>query len=68
MAVREGAHEWLGEVMVPSERLVEWPALDGLPVVTRRATAAEWPAEPATDGRRLLESLGLPPELLVRAR
>jgi hypothetical protein len=66
VAVREGDLEWLGEVAVLPERLVEWPALDGLPVVTRRATDAEWPILPATDGRRLLESLGLPPALLVR--
>jgi hypothetical protein len=66
--VREGdGLEWLGEVVVPPARLVEWPPdLGGLPVIVRRASDAEWPSPPATDGRRLLDSLGLPPALLVR--
>ena len=51
---------------MPPERLVEWPELTDLPVVARRATDAEWPDAPVTDGRRLLDSLGLPPELLAR--
>jgi hypothetical protein len=66
VAVLEGDTEWLGEVAVPPERLVEWPALDGLPVVTRRLTDAEWPGAPVTDGHRLLVSLGLPSEVLAR--
>ena len=66
VAVREGDAEWLGEVMVPPERLVEWPALGRLPEIARRATDAEWPSAPATDGRRLLASLGLPSGLLAR--
>jgi hypothetical protein len=62
-----GGSEWLGEVAVPPARLVEWPAdLDRLPVVTRRASDTEWPSPPTTEGRRLLDSLGLPPALLVR--
>lgn len=68
VAVCEGDREWLGEVAVPPDRLVEWPALDGLPVVSRRASDAEWPSAPATEGRRLLESLSLSPELLARDR
>ena len=68
VAVRSQGGEWLGEVVVPPERLVEWPDLPDLPVVARRATAEEWPRPPVTDGRRLLDSLGLPPELLVRRR
>jgi len=66
VAVQEDDLEWLGVVTVPAERLVEWPALDGLPMVTRRVSDAEWPSAPATDGRRLLESLGLPSALLAR--
>jgi len=66
VAVREGDAEWLGEVVVPPERLMEWPELETLPVVSRRVPDAEWPAAPAGDGRRLLESLALPPELLAR--
>jgi hypothetical protein len=63
----DGGREWLGEVVIPPERLVEWPAnLSGLPVVVRRASDAEWPSLPTTDGRRLLDSLGLPSALLVR--
>jgi hypothetical protein len=68
VAVLEAGAEWLGEVVVPPERLVEWPELERLPVVTRRVLDAEWPSAPAGDGRRLLESLPLPPELLARAR
>jgi hypothetical protein len=66
VAVREHDAEWLGEVVVPPGRLVEWPELSGLPVVTRRVADAEWPSPPVTAGRRLLDSLALPPELLVR--
>lgn len=64
-------YEWLGEVVVPPERLVEWPdafATGQMPVVMRRATDDEWPAPQVTAGRRLLDSLGLPPELLARPR
>lgn len=64
-------YEWLGEVVVPPERLIEWPdsfATGQIPIVTQRATDAEWPAPPVTDGRRLLDTLGLPPELLARSR
>ena len=68
VAVREDDGEWLGEVVVPPDRLVEWSELAGLPVVVRRAADDEWPAPPVTDGRRLLDSLGLPPELLARPR
>jgi hypothetical protein len=68
VVVRERDREWLGEVVVPPDRLVEWPEQDGLPIVVRRASAAEWPVDPAQDGTRLLESLALPPELLVRRR
>jgi hypothetical protein len=66
VAVVEHGREWLGEVVVPPDRLVEWPELTDLPVVARRATDAEWPDPPVTDGRRLLDTLGLPPELLDR--
>jgi hypothetical protein len=68
VAVRDAdGSEWLGEVVIPPERLVEWPAdLGRLPVVTRRASDAEWPSPPSTEGRRLLDALGLPPALLVR--
>jgi hypothetical protein len=65
--VREGGAEWLAEVVVAPERLVEWPDLTPLPTVVRRALPAEWPEAAPTDGRRLLESLGLPPELLSTA-
>lgn len=68
VAVREDDGEWLGEVVVPPERVVEWSELTDLPVIARRATDAEWPAPPVTAGRRLLDSLGLPPELLTRPR
>jgi hypothetical protein len=66
VVVVEHDREWLGEVVVPPERLVEWPELTDLPVVARRATDAEWPDVPVTDGRRLLDSLGLPPKLSAR--
>jgi hypothetical protein len=66
VAVRENDAEWLGEVVVPPERLVEWPDLTDLPVVVRRVADTEWPTPPVTDGRRLLESLALSPELLAR--
>jgi hypothetical protein len=68
VAVRENDAEWLGEVVVPPERLVEWPDLMNLPVVARRVADSEWLRPPIRDGRRLLESLALPPELLARQR
>ena len=70
VAVREDDEAWLGEVVVPPDRLVEWPApeLSRMPVVVRRAADDEWPAPPGTDGRRLLDSLGLPPDVLARPR
>jgi hypothetical protein len=71
VVVGEGEDAWLGEVVVPVERLLEWPGLaelPDLPLVVRRAEDAEWPAPPDTAGRRLLESLALPPELLVRSK
>ena len=70
VAVFQTGHEWLGEVVVPADRLVEWPgpAADQPPIVVRRATEDDWPESPVTDGRRLLDSLGLPRELLVRSR
>jgi hypothetical protein len=65
VVVLEDGSEWLGEVTLAPERLVAWPDdLSALPVIARRASAAEWPDRPVTDGRRLLESLALPPELL----
>ena len=65
VAVRERDGEWLGEVVVPSARLVEWPVQEGLPVVSRRVPDDEWPGPPSTTGSALLESLALPPELLA---
>lgn len=62
--IQENGAEWLAEVVVAPERLVEWPDLAPLPTVIRRALPTEWPAVAPTDGRRLLESLGLPPDLL----
>lgn len=62
--VQEHGAEWLAEVVVAPERLVEWPELASLPTILRRALPAEWPAAAPTDGRRLLESLGLPPDVL----
>ena len=70
VTVLQAGHEWLGEVVVPADRLVEWPdsAPEQPPIVVRRATEDDWPEPPVTDGRRLLDSLGLPRELLVRSR
>ena len=64
VVVRDADAEWLGEVVVTADRLVEWPDLDDLPVVSRREADDEWPRPAATDGGRLLESLGLSPEML----
>jgi hypothetical protein len=61
--IQEHGAECLAEVVVAPERLVEWPDLAPLPTVVRRALPTEWPAIASTDGRRLLESLGLPPKL-----
>jgi hypothetical protein len=66
VAVRENGDEWLAEVVVPPAHLVEWDTLGDLPVIARRVPASEWPSGPIRDGRRLLESLALPPELLTR--
>lgn len=68
VAVRENDREWLGEVVVPPERLVEWLEQTELPVAERRVADAEWPNPPVTEGRRLLESLNLAPKLLARWR
>lgn len=65
VAVRDGDDEWLGEVVLPSARLVEWPALEDLPEVSRRVPDVEWPNPPPAAGRQVLEALALPPELLA---
>jgi len=65
VAVAEDGAEWLAEVAAPAARLVEWPESGALPTVSRRVPASEWPEPPATDGRRLLASLALPPALLA---
>jgi hypothetical protein len=65
VAVRERDDEWLGEVVLPAARLVEWPEQADLPEVSRRVPDAEWPSPPPTDGRQLLESLELPAALLA---
>jgi hypothetical protein len=62
VAVVEDDDEWLAEVVVPAGRLIEWPAHAELPLVRRLVSEPEWPSLPATDGRRLLESLALPPK------
>jgi hypothetical protein len=62
-------YEWDGEVVVPPDRLVEWPAsfaTGQVPVVMRRVADDDWPDPPVTEGRRLLDSLGLPPDVLPR--
>jgi hypothetical protein len=65
VVVRDGEQMWLGEVLVPSERLLESPSLTDLPVIARLADASDtWPAVPDRAGRTLLDSLRLPPELL----
>lgn len=72
VVVREGDAEWVGEVVVPPNRLIEWPMPGewphpaARPVIVRRAADEAWPVPPVTAGRRLLESLALPPELLAR--
>jgi hypothetical protein len=69
VVVLQPCHEWLGEVVVPADRLVEWPGPGPreVPVIVRRVAEDEWPEPPVTDGRRLLDSLGLPRELLARS-
>jgi hypothetical protein len=64
VVVQDGADVWAGEVVIPGSRVLEWTDDAGLAVVVRRASAAQWPDPPQTEGRRLLDSLGLPPELL----
>jgi hypothetical protein len=64
VVVGEDGADWYGELLVASDRLVEWVSQDGLPVVTRLADPGSWPARPIRAGRQLLESLGLPPELI----
>jgi hypothetical protein len=70
VAVLQSCYEWLGEVVIPPDRLVEWPdpGPSQVPVVVRRAMDDEWPAPPLTAGRRLLDSLRVPPALLDRSR
>ena len=65
VVVQDGAEAWAGEVVIPASQVLEWTGDAGRPIVVRRATDAEWPDPPRTDGRRLLDSLGLPPELLT---
>jgi hypothetical protein len=65
VVVQGGADAWAGEVVIPASRVLEWTDDAGRPVVVRRATDAEWPDSPRTDGRRLLDSLGLSPEHLT---
>ena len=65
VVVQDGADAWAGEVVIPASQVLEWSDDAGRPVVVRRATDAEWPDPPPGAGRRLLDSLGLPPELLM---
>jgi hypothetical protein len=65
VAVKDGEETWVGEVVVPATRVLEWTDDASRPTIVRRATDAEWPDPAETDGRRLLASLGLPPELLT---
>ena len=63
--VRDGASEWLAEVIVVPGQLLESPHLADLPSIVRLATDADaWPTMPDRAGRALLDSLGLSPELL----
>ena len=58
-------HDILGEVVVPAGQIVEVPdsfSTGQVPIVMRRAEDDEWPAPPITEGRRLLDSLALPPD------
>jgi hypothetical protein len=64
VVVQDGVDVWAGEVVIPASQVLEWPDDAGRPTVVRRATDAEWPDPPPAAGRRLLDSLGLPPELL----
>lgn len=60
VAVRDGNGEWPGEVVVPSDRILEWPSTSNLPEVVRLLRPDEWPAEPARAGHQLYASLDLP--------
>jgi hypothetical protein len=63
--VRDGEQELLAEVIVVPGQLLESPPLADLPSIVRVATDADaWPTMPDRAGRALLDSLGLPPELL----
>lgn len=69
VVVSNGAGEWLGEVVVAPERLLESPPLTGLPSIVRLAREGDgWPEAPDRAGRTLLDSLALSPELLTPAR
>ena len=64
VVVREGDSEWLGEVVVPSQQVLESLPLADLPYIVRLVTEADsWPGVPDRAGRALLESLGLAPDL-----
>ena len=70
VSVQTPGDEWLGEVVVPPDRLIEVPdtfATGQPPIVMRRADDGEWPDPPETEGRRLLDSLGLPPDAMGRS-
>ena len=70
VSVQTPGDEWLGEVVVPPDLLIEVPdtfATGQVPIVMRRANEDEWPDPPETEGRRLLDSLGLPPDAMGRS-
>jgi hypothetical protein len=64
VVVRAAGAEWLGEVVVPSQQVLESLPLADLPYIVRLVTEADsWPGVPDRAGRALLESLGLAPDL-----
>ncbi len=65
VVVQDGADTWAGEVVIPASRVLEWSDDAARPFVVRHASDAECPDPPPAAGRRLLDSLGLPPELLM---
>ena len=60
VVLRDQDREWLAEVTVSADRIVEVPPLDNVPRVVRLADPAEWPATTPRAGLALLRSLDLP--------
>jgi hypothetical protein len=58
--IQEHGQEWLAQVVVAADRIVEAAPFGDLPRIVRTADPAGWPSEAARAGLALFRSLDLP--------